>query len=173
MWSGQLNSEKLNSWFGVVTNVGVLVGLVFLAIEIRHASDMGQAQMADAGVAGHNTLNLAIMSDPQVARMFIVGLHEPENLSDTEAVQFASYIRAAVNQHMRLRRMHQLGFESAEDQEFERRQIADLLSTPGGKLFLDANREVFPAYLFDELQPYLGQEMRDDFILGRKTLPIE
>jgi hypothetical protein len=35
---------------------------------------MGQAQMADAGVAGHNALNLAIVSDPQVARMFIVCL---------------------------------------------------------------------------------------------------
>ena len=69
--------------------------------------------------------------------------------------------------------MHQLGFESAEDQEFERRQIADLLSTPGGKLFLDSNREVFPPYLLDELQPYLGQELRDDFILGRKTLPVD
>ena len=125
-----MDSEELKSWFGIVTNVGVLIGLVFLGIEIRHASDMGQAQMADASVAGHNALNLAIMSDPQVARMFIVGLHEPENLSDTEAVQFASYIRAAVNQHLRLRRMHQLGFESAENQEAERRQMADILSTP-------------------------------------------
>lgn len=168
-----MNSEKLNSWFGIITNVAVLVGIVFLGIEIRHASDMGQAQMADAGVAGHNALNLAIISDPQVARMFIVGLYEPEKLSDTEAVQFASFLRATVNQHLRLRRMHQLGFESTENQEFERRQMADILSTPGGKLFLDSNREVFPSYLLDELRPYLGQELRDDFILGRKTLPVD
>jgi hypothetical protein len=168
-----MDSEKLNSWFGIISNVGVLVGLVFLAIEVRHASDMGQAQMADAGVAGHNELNLAIASDPQVARMFIVGLYEPDKLSDTEAVQFASYLRASVNQHLRLRRMHQLGFDSAEDQEFERRQMADILSTPGGKVFLDSNREVFPPYLLDELQPYLGNELRDDFILGRKTLPVD
>ena len=168
-----MDSEKLNSWFGIISSVGVLVGLVFLAIEVRHASDMGQAQMADAGVAGHNELNLAIASDPQVARMFIVGLYEPDKLSDTEAVQFASYLRASVNQHLRLRRMHQLGFDSAEDQEFERRQMADILSTPGGKVFLDSNREVFPPYLLDELQPYLGNELRDDFILGRKTLPVD
>ena len=168
-----MGSEKINSWFGIITNVGVLVGLVFLGIEIRHASDMGQAQMADAGVAGHNALNLAIVSDPQVARMFIVGLYEPEKLSDTEAVQFASYLRAAVNQHLRLRRMHQLGFDSAENQVHERRQIAQILSTPGGKLFLHSNREVFPPYLLDELQPYLGQELKDDYILGRKTLPVD
>ena len=168
-----MDTEKLNSWFGTITNVGVIVGLVFLAVEIRHASSMGQAQMADAAVAGHNALNIAIMSDPQVARMFIVGLYDPDKLSDTEAVQFASYLRASVNQHLRLRRMHQLGFESAENQDFERRQMADILSTPGGKLFLDSNREVFPPYLLDELQPYLGQELRDDFILGRKTLPVD
>jgi len=93
-----MDTEKLNSWFGTITNVGLLFGLVFLAVEIHHASDMGQAQMADAGVAGHNALNFAIMSDPQIARMFIVGLYEPEKLSVTEAVQFASYLRASVNQ---------------------------------------------------------------------------
>ena len=47
-----MSVEKLNSWIGVVANIGVLVGLVFLALEVRQASDIGQAQMADAAVAG-------------------------------------------------------------------------------------------------------------------------
>ena len=168
-----MDSVKLSSWFGVLTNVGVLIGIVFLAIEIRQASNTAQAQIADAAVAGHNELNLAVISDPQVARMFVVGLYEPSNLSDAEAVQFAAWIRSEVNQHMRLRRMHQLGFSTAEEQQFELTQLAGFLSTPGGALFLESNSEVFPAYLLEELQPYLGREMKDDFILGRESLPLE
>jgi len=168
-----MNTERLNSWLTLLANVGVLIGLFVVILELRQSTDVAQAQMADAAVAGHNELNLAIATDPQVARIFIVGLYEPDKLTDTEAVQFASYLRSEVNQHLRLRRMHQLGFDSAEDQEGERRQMADLLSTPGGKLFLESNKEVFPPYLLDELQPYLGNQLRDDFILGRKTLPID
>jgi hypothetical protein len=168
-----MDSVKLNSWLGVLANIGVLIGIVFLAIEIRHASNIRQAQMADAAVAGHNELNLAVISDPQVARMFVVGLYEPDKLSDAEAVQFAMYIRSAVNQHLRLRRMHQLGFTTTDGREFELRQLADTLSTPGGVLFLESNREVFPAHLLEELQPFFGKEMKDDYILGRKDLPLK
>ena len=168
-----MNSEKINQRLTLAANVGVLIGVIFLALEVRHASDMAQAQMADAAVAGHNELNLALISDPQVARVFVVGLYEPSNLSDAEAVQFAAWMRARVNQELRLRRMHQLGFKSAEERKDELRQLASMLSTPGGALFLESNRDVFPEHLLQEIQPLLGQVSNDDYILGRKTLPIE
>ena len=168
-----MNSEKINQRLTLAANVGVLIGVIFLALEVRHASDMAQAQMADSAVAGHNELNLALVSDPQVARVFVVGLYEPSNLSDAEAVQFAAWMRAYVNQNLRLRRMNQLGFKSAEEGNDELRQLARMLSTPGGELFLESNRDVFPEYLLQEIQPFLGQVSKDDFILGRKTLPIE
>ena len=82
---------KLDTWIAVCANIGVIVGLVFLALEIRDAKVMAQAQMADAAVAGHNELNLALIADPQVARAFVVGIYEPDNLSDAEAVQFAAW----------------------------------------------------------------------------------
>lgn len=129
--------------------------------------------MADAAGAGHNELNLVLVSDPQVARAYVVGLYKPDNLSDAEAVQFAAWMRARVNQELRLRRMYELGFKSAEERDFEIRQLASMLSTPGGKLFLDSNRKVFPRDLLQEIEPHLGQVADDDFILGRKTLPLE
>jgi hypothetical protein len=168
-----MNSEKINQRITLAANVGVLIGLIFLALEIRHSSDMAQAQMADSAVAGHNELNFALISDPQVARVFIVGLYEPSRLVDTEAVQFASWMRAFVNHHLRLRRMRQLGFKSAEEGDGEIRQLARMLSTPGGTLFLESNRNVFPKYLLQEIQPFLGQEAKDDWMLGRNTLPVE
>ena len=168
-----MNSEKINQRLTLAANVGVLIGVIFLALEVRHATDMAQAQMADAAVAGHNELNLALISDPQVARVFVVGLYEPSNLSDAEAVQFAAWMRAYVNQNLRLRRMNQLGFQSAEEGKGELRQLARMLSTPGGALFLESNRDVFPEYLLQEIQPFLGQVSKDDYILGRKTLPTE
>jgi len=168
-----LDTDRINKWLTLLANVGVLVGIIFLAVEVRHASDMAQAQMADAAIAGHNELNLALISDPQVARAFVVGLYKPANLSDAEAVQFAAWMRARINQEMRLRRMAQLGFKTAQDRPDEIRQLAAMLSTPGGALFLQSNREVFPKDLLEEIQPFLGKVSDDDYILGRKSLPLE
>ncbi len=87
-----MNSEKINQRLTLAANVGVLIGVIFLALEIRHSSDMAQAQMADSAVAGHNELNFALISDPQVARVFVVGLYEPSKPADVEAVQFAAWM---------------------------------------------------------------------------------
>jgi hypothetical protein len=168
-----VESERLNSWLGILANIGVLIGIVFLAIEVRHASDTAQAQMVDSVITGHNELNLAAFSDPLLARVVVVGLYEPAILSDAEAIQFQFWMRARVNQDMRLGKLNQLGFKSAENRQNELKQIAGLLSTPGGKLFLESNRAGFPASLLQEIQPYLQEEPKERFTLGRDSLPIE
>ena len=45
-----MNAEKLNSWLGVLANFGVLVGIVFLALEVRQTRDavMGATYLARA-----------------------------------------------------------------------------------------------------------------------------
>ena len=45
-----MNSEKLSSWLGVLANFGVLVGILFLAIEVRQTRDavMGATYLARA-----------------------------------------------------------------------------------------------------------------------------
>ena len=52
-------------------------------------------------------------------------------------------------------------------------QLAGMLSTPGGKLFLESNKKIFPQELLGELRPYLGQPPNSDFKLGRENLTFE
>jgi len=168
-----MNVDKLNSWLGVLASIGVLIGIVFLAIEIRHASNAAQAQMLDSVADGFNTVNMAVISDPQVARVWIVGLYEPKNLSDAEAVQFAMILRALGNQFQRLMQLNDLGLITDYEWDLNAEQLAGLLSTPGGKLFVESNKKEFPRPLMGEIQPYLDQEPKFDFILGRDSLPLE
>jgi len=167
-----VTSGKANTWISHVANIGVIISLLFLAFEINQSTKATTAAASDSVVDGYNTLNMAIISDPQVARIFIVGLYEPEKLTDVEAVQFAMWLRSTVNQHMRERRLTMLGLYSNAERLADVEQLAELLSTPGGKLFLDSN-EVFPKYLLRELQPFLGQEPKSDFILGRDSFKTD
>jgi len=168
-----MNVDKLNSWLSVMANIGVLIGIVFLALEVRHASNATQAQVFDSVADGSNALNMVIMSDPQVARVFVVGHYEPDELSDAEAVQFAMYLTSELNQFGRMMRLNELGLLSDSGVDGAIVQTAGMLSTPGGRLFLESNKSEFPEGMLDKLQPHLGKEPTFDFILGRDSLPLE
>ena len=168
-----MDSEKLKSWFGIITNIGVLIGLVFLGIEINQSTRATEAAASDSVVDGFNALNMSVISDPQVARSFIVGLHSPDALSDVEAVQFAMWMRSFVNHHMRLQRLARSGLFDEAERLPDVQQLAGMLSTPGGSLFLESNKDVFPQDLLDEIQPYLGKPLNSDFKLGRENISVE
>ena len=168
-----MNTERVNVWLSLGANIGVIVSLLFLAFEIKQSTSATAAAASDSVVDGYNALNLSVISDPQIARMFIVGLYEPDRLTDVEAVQFAMWLRSLVNQHMRLRRLTTLGLYPDTERLPDVQQLAELLSTSGGKKFLESNKGIFPRALLDDMQPFLGQEPKSDFILGRKSLPVD
>ena len=166
-------TERFNTWLTLGANIGVIVTLLFLAFEINQSTKATEAAASNSVVDGFNSLNMSVISDPQVARTFIVGLHEPEALSDVEAVQFAMWMRSFVNQHIRLQRLAKLRLYSEAERLPDVQQLAGMLSTPGGRLFLESNRDVFPQYLLAEIQPFLGQPLNSDFKLGRDNLLLE
>jgi len=168
-----MTTERVNTWLTLGANIGVIVSLLFLAFEINQSTKATAAAASDSVVDGYNTLNMAVISDPQLARVFIVGLYEPNRLTDVEAVQFAMWLRSLVNQHMRLRRLTLLGLYSDTERHPDVEQLAELMSTPGGKQFLESNKNIFPSDLLDDIEPYLNQEPKSDFVLGRDSLPLE
>ncbi len=168
-----MTTERVNTWLSLGANIGVIVSLLFLAFEINQSTKSTAAAASDSVVDGFNTLNMSVISDPQVARIFIVGLYKPDKLTDVEAVQFAMWLRSLVNHHMRLRRLTALGLFSNAERLPDVQQLAETLSTPGGKKFAESNKGVIPQELLDDMQPFLGQEPKSNFILGRDSLPVD
>ena len=168
-----MTTGRVNTWISLGANIGVIVSILFLAFEINQSTKATIAAAGDSVVDGFNTLNMPVISDPQVAQLFIVGLHDPKALSDAEAVQFAMWMRSFVNNHMRLQRLERLGLYDESERLPDVQQLAGMLSTPGGKLFLESNMKIFPKELLGELQPFLGQPPNSDFKLGRENLEFE
>ena len=166
-----MKAQKLSTWLAIGANVGVIVSILFLAFEINQSTKATVAAATESVIGGYNALNLPIIADPQVARVFVVGLYEPDALNDVEAVQFAMWLRSQVNQHLKIRELNRRGLISDALEGGDVQQLARLLSTPGGKLFFEGNKDVIPRELLEEMEPYLGQELKSDFTLGRDSLP--
>ena len=159
--------EKLNEWLGIAANLGVILGIVFLVIEINQSTKATAAAASDSVTSGYLELSLPIMTDTHTARIFALGLYQPESLTNEEAVQFSMYLRQLVNQHLRMRELARQGLYVEMYKGGDIQQLARMLSTPGGQVFFEGNKDVMPPDLLADLEPHLGQELRSDFTLGR------
>jgi len=162
-----MNSGKLSEWLAVAANFGVILGIVFLALEISQSTKATVAAANDSVISGYLELSLPIIADSQFARVFALGLYQPESLTDEEAVQFSMWLRQFVNQQIRIKELTRRGLFSKSYEGGDVLQLAGILSTPGGKLFFEGNKNVMPEDLVTELKPFMGQELADDFTLGR------
>ena len=162
-----MNTQKLNAWLAIAANLGVILGIVFLVLEINQSTKATAAAASDSVMNGYLDLSLPIITDSKVARVFAFGLFQPEALTDEEAVQFAMWLRQLVNQHMRIKELTRQGLFSETFEGGDIQQLARLLSTPGGQLFFEGNKDVIPQELLTDMEPYLGQKLKSDFTLGR------
>jgi hypothetical protein len=162
-----MNTQKLNDWLGIAANLGVILGIVFLVIEINQSTKATAAAASDSVTSGYLELSLPIISDKQAARAFALGLFRPESLTDEEAVQFSMYFRQLVNQHLRLKELAKHGLYAEMYEGGDIKQLARMLSTPGGQIFFEGNKGVMTKELLADLEPYLGQQLESDFTLGR------
>lgn len=67
-----MNFEKLNQWLSLLANIGVLLGIIFLAVEMRQNTAMMQAQTRDAITGKQMDFYSQILSTPEITENFIV-----------------------------------------------------------------------------------------------------
>jgi hypothetical protein len=150
----------------LLSNVAVIVGILFLAVEIREASNAARQQTENSRVEGYNALNLTLASDPILSRIFVVGLDDPDRLDNTEAAQFSNLMRAIINQHRQVYEQYSLGLISEESWRYSAQQAAQIYSTPGGKRFLETNAYGGLSFL-SAIEPFMGEALHSSFSLGR------
>ncbi len=166
---------KLEKWAliaEIVSGVAIVVTLVILIFEVRGNTSAVQIATIDNVTSGWVGLNQAIVSDPQVARAFIVGLYNPDALTDAEAVQFSMYLRMFANQVVRVEAHYELGLIPKSDYETALRQMAWLYDTPGGQLHKEAD-PAYDQFWGEKLPPYIGLSPWSDLMLGRDTAGVE
>lgn len=89
--------DKLNTWLTLATNAAVLLGIVFLAIEIQQntAAIRSQSSLAVNDSLAH--LNEALYADPEFTEIWIRGRQSLENLDAVERERFVAFLLERVN----------------------------------------------------------------------------
>jgi hypothetical protein len=159
--------DKLNEWLSVAANIGVVIGIIFLALEIRFARDSINLQLLNASTGGYQSINEILLSNGGAAGALAKGLYNPNTLTDAEVVQFSMFLLMFQNNARNLRELWLDDQIAEEDFRYAVRQYASLLNTPGGRLF----RENWPGFetsgVAEDIAPYEDAPPMLNFILDR------
>lgn len=128
-----MDTEKLNRWLTLAANVGVIAGIVFLAIEIRQNSDAVQAQTR-AQLAEEVTELLSVnMNDKEYAGVLMRG-NRLEELSPVEQYQYSRHRGAWIHYWNNVAYQYEMGMYDESEFQLQISTIrADMESYPGLK----------------------------------------
>jgi hypothetical protein len=160
-----VGSERVSRFLGIGANLAVLAGLIFVGLQVRDGRAAAEAQVADGIADGFLQLNLAGISDSEVACLWIVGLEHPERLTAVQSARFSLYLRGVFNQYQRVHRQFTTGLASEDAWSEIAREAAWLRSTPGGQAHF-ANNPLEPA-LLAAISEYEGQMEVKGMSLGK------
>ena len=158
--------SKLNDWLTLLTNVAVVAGIVFLAIELQQNNELMQSQVKEmqavsiqAATTSDQDFLLVIGADPVTAKMWSTYLRTPETLTEDQLIQ-GSYLMGSL-----LRRLESIYLQkrlgSLPEEGWVSRQplFNGIAHSRGYEFYLESTTGVF---IGDELRDYMNQLAHDD-----------
>lgn len=147
-----MDIQKLNSWLTFLANIGVIAGIVFLAIEIRQNSDAVRAQTRAQLAEGVTELFSVNMNDQEYADVLMRG-NNVEELSPVERYQYYRHRSAWIHYWNNVAYQYQMGMY--DESEFTH-QISTIRNDnetyPGLKVHWCANRSKASKSLIEAIE---------------------
>ncbi len=91
-----MNTKKLNEWLQIVASLGVLVGLLIVAYEVRQTTYVAKAEHTRAAYSMWIDLS-GIELEADLDRAIITAIENPEQLTSRDKFKISSWLTAVVS----------------------------------------------------------------------------
>ena len=140
--------DRLNRWLTLIANLGVLMGILILAFEIRQNTLALQATAIQESVSRSRETLLMFATDPEVNRIEMIGGEDPSKLSSEELRRYGWIIRSYWMGNQGLYRQWELGVLPNEEWRVQKTIICTNFSAPGMQMLWPSNRRsLIPAFV--------------------------
>ena len=153
-----MNRESLNWWLTLLANLGVLGGLMFVALEIRQNTSQLRVEASHSITESVNELNAALYSDPAFAEIVMRGEADLSSLTPVERRQFDSYQFARLNIAEYVEDLAAEGMSEGVNFEYVEFIVREF-----------SNREGLRAFIREYRDTYVGSEELLARLLGPET----
>ena len=109
-----MDFDVLNKWLSLLANTGVLVGIVFLSLEIEQSNRITEREARSEILDFNIELNRTSWENPEIAALMVKLRETNPELNEIEGYQAFSYANLQVNQALKLNATYEDGFLSDE-----------------------------------------------------------
>ncbi len=113
-----MSIDKTNKWLSVIANLGVVIGIVFLAYELRQNTISTDLEVASNYQSSFSEIELLIAGDSEFSALLLKG-RSGEELSDQEQLRLAVFYTNVLRQWQNV---HYQYFSDALDEDMWRGQ---------------------------------------------------
>ena len=138
----------------MLANIGVIAGIVILAVEIRGNTTATQAQTLQAAAQADQEFLFSIGADSGLSRLWTTYLGSPESLSPEERAQGAFLFSAQLRRLENVYLQYQIG--ALPDEAWQSRQglFSSLANSPGYAAYAKSG---FARNSSDEILEYMNE----------------
>ena len=141
-----MNSELITKWTAIFTNLAVVLGLIFVALEFRSNTRAIEADRIDSFIGGAAETDSIIIENADFAEILVKSYAKPESLTDGEVARLEHYMLMHSDNIKRILHAYKAGLLPTATYETQRTGVGFVFaSDPGLKLI-----EIFRASNLDD-----------------------
>ena len=129
-----MNVDRATGWIALGANLGVVGGLVLLAMELRQNTQVVRAEAITSRLAGHISAETAFMGEDTAAAM-ARALATPDEVTDVDILRLWAYLNVAVMSVEQTHTMYELGLATEEDRRAGIQSAGAWLTFPLGQIW--------------------------------------
>lgn len=138
-----MDFETLGNLGSFVGGLGVIVSVLYLAVQIRQNTRLLRATALSATTDAYLSFNLLLGSDPASARVFQLGLESFSSLTEAEQRQFLNLLRVAFASYQHVHQQYVRGLLDYDVWEQFVRYATALLAFPHVRAWWEARKGGF------------------------------
>ena len=149
-------SGKIRTIVDISSAVAVLLGLVFVGLELRQNTSVISAQaIHDLNESANNAM-LELAQDDALADLTLRGNQDPQALTETERQRYNAWMRAVFNIHESAWMYNRKGLIDDDDFAAWKTSICNNLQRQGLREFWNANRGSGPEAFEHDVASWCG-----------------
>jgi hypothetical protein len=138
-----MNWEALGAIAELLAALGVIISLIYLAVQIRHGSASVRATMFLTSSTNQSELTSYIFQDSEMARIFRVGQRDIGSLTEDEQTRFVSFFASLFRTYEQMFQQDRMGLLDPEIWEARREAMIRAFRQPGVQSMWRMRRHAF------------------------------
>jgi hypothetical protein len=153
-----MNTDSINKWLSLIANLGVLIGIIFLSIQIGQANRIAERDGRSSLVSQYVELHTQIIESPEFTELMVKLSNPNAELTAQETVKARSLSPVLINWAANLNISYESDLVSGEPIERQFGAITNIMrSAPGIVPFLEESMAprgtmVFFDRVWDEIE---------------------